>query len=129
LVKDATLSDAAKFGFLVPKEGRRRELIDHLFVQNKTARRIAMEVDSSELLKRLILAGLGISFLPRINVIDELNQGRLQTIAIKDVNIPRNLGLISRRDMPLTRAGNTFFTFAIGSVRPSPDPEAHDNEQ
>jgi DNA-binding transcriptional LysR family regulator len=129
LVKCATLSDAAKFGFLVPKEGRRRELIDHLFVQNKTARRIAMEVDSSELLKRLILAGLGISFLPRINVIDELNQGRLQTVAIKDVNIPRNLGLISRRDMPLTRAGNTFFTFAIGSVRPSPDPEAHDNEQ
>ncbi len=125
-VKSATLSDAAKYGFLVPKEGRRRELIDHLFVQNKTARRIAMEVDSSELLKRLILAGLGISFLPRINVIDELNQGRLQTIDIKDVNIPRDLGLISRHDMPLTRAGNTFFTFATGSVRPSPHSEIAD---
>jgi DNA-binding transcriptional LysR family regulator len=101
-------------------------LIDHLFVQNKTARRIAMEVDSSELLKRLILAGLGISFLPRINVIDELKQGRLQTIDIKDVNIPRDLGLISRHDMPLTRAGNTFFTFATGSVRPSPGSKAVD---
>jgi DNA-binding transcriptional LysR family regulator len=85
-----------------------------------------MEVDSSELLKRLILAGLGISFLPRINVIDELNQGRLQTIDIKDVNIPRDLGLISRHDMPLTRAGNTFFTFATGSVRPSPHSETAD---
>jgi DNA-binding transcriptional LysR family regulator len=126
-VKSATLSDAAKYGFLVPKEGRRRELIDHLFVQNKTARRIAMEVDSSELLKRLILAGLGISFLPRINVIDEVNQGRLQTIDIKDVNIPRHLGLISRHDMPLTRAGNTFFTLATGTVRSSPSSEAVDS--
>jgi DNA-binding transcriptional LysR family regulator len=125
-VKSATLSDAAKYGFLVPKEGRRRELIDHLFVQNKTARRIAMEVDSSELLKRLIIAGLGISFLPRINVIDELNHGRLQTVEIKDVDIPRNLGLISRYDIPLTRAGNTFFRFATGSVRPSSNSKTGD---
>jgi DNA-binding transcriptional LysR family regulator len=126
-VKSATLSDAAKHRFLVPKEGRRRELIDHLFVQNKTARRIAMEVDSSELLKRLILAGLGISFLPRINVIDEINQGSLQAVNIKDVTITRHLGLISRHDMPLTRAANSFFTLATGAVRSSPGSEAIDS--
>jgi DNA-binding transcriptional LysR family regulator len=118
-LESVTLSDAAMHGFLVPKEGRRRELIDHLFVQNKTARRITMELDSSELLKRLIIAGLGISFLPRINVIDELNQGLVHAIEVEGVNIPRNLGIISRHDVPLTRAGNAFFTLATGVVRAS----------
>ena len=117
LLENATLSDAAKYEFLVPKEGRRRELIDHLFIQNKTARRIAMELDSSELLKRLIVAGLGISFLPHINVVDELKQGLVQTVHIEGVDIPRNLGLISPHDSTLTRAGNAFFRFATGGTR------------
>ena len=114
-IESPTLSDAAKYEFLVPKEGRRRELIDHLFIQNKTARRIAMELDSSELLKRLIVAGLGISFMPHINVIDELKQGLVQTVNIEGVDIPRNLALISPLDSATTLAGNAFFKFATGS--------------
>jgi DNA-binding transcriptional LysR family regulator len=123
----ATLSDAAKHSFLVPKEGRRRELIDHLFIQNKTARRIVMELDSSELLKRLIIAGLGISFLPRINVIGELNQGLVSVVPIKDVEIPRNLALISRNDLPLSRAGDAFYKSATGSSRVVPAAEDIDS--
>ncbi|SNT35512.1 DNA-binding transcriptional regulator, LysR family [Granulicella rosea] len=119
-----TLSEASKHGFLVPKEGRRRELIDHLFLQNKTARRVTMELDSSEMLKRLIVAGLGISFLPRINVLDEINQGRVAAIDVVGVSIPRNLGLISRNDMPLTRAGAAFFNSATGTDRIVLLPEA-----
>ena len=119
-LESVTLSDASKHGFLVPKEGRRRELIDHLFVQNKTARRITMELDSSELLKRLIVAGLGISFLPHINVVDEIKQGLVQAIDVEGINIPRDLAIISRHDIPLSRAGNAFFTFATGTVRSSP---------
>ena len=114
-VEAPTLSDAANYEFLVPKEGRRRELIDHLFIQNKTARKIAMELDSSELLKRLIVAGLGISFMPHINVLDEVKQGLLQTVHIEGVDIPRNLALISPLDSTLTRAGTAFFKFATGN--------------
>ena len=118
LIENPTLSDAARHEFLVPKEGRRRELIDHLFIQNKTARRIAMELDSSELLKRLIVAGLGISFMPHINVVDEVKQGLVQIVHVESVDIPRNLGLISPLDATLTRAGNAFFKFATGNPRP-----------
>ena len=118
LIENPTLSDAARHEFLVPKEGRRRELIDHLFIQNKTARRIAMELDSSELLKRLIVAGLGISFMPHINVVDEVKQGLVQIVHVESVDIPRNLGLISPLDATLTRAGNAFFKFATGNTRP-----------
>ena len=124
LIEKPTLSDAARHEFLVPKEGRRRELIDHLFIQNKTARRIAMELDSSELLKRLIVAGLGISFMPHINVVDELKQGLVQIVHVEGVDIPRNLGLISPLDTTLTRAGNAFFKFATGNTRSKVSKEA-----
>jgi DNA-binding transcriptional LysR family regulator len=126
LLKTVTLSDAAKHGFLVPKEGRRRELIDHLFIQNKTARRVTMELDSSELLKRLIVAGLGISFMPRINFLEEIKQGLVQAIEVEGVNIPRDLGIISLHNLPLSRAANAFFTFATGTERSAPNAEPTD---
>jgi hypothetical protein len=37
------------------------------------------------------------------------------------VELARDLALISRKDRVLTRAGNAFFTFATGNVRPSPN--------
>ena len=82
-----------------------------------------MELDSSELLKRLIVAGLGISFMPRINVVDELKQGLVQAINIEGVDIPRNLGMISPLDAQLTRAANAFFKFATGTTRAKPAKE------
>jgi hypothetical protein len=60
-------------------------------------------------------------FLPRINVFDELRTGALKVIAVEGVELSRDLALISRKDRVLTRAGNAFFTFATGNVRPSPE--------
>jgi DNA-binding transcriptional LysR family regulator len=116
--ESVSLQQIAKHGLLIPKQGRRRESIDQLFSQQKLIPRIAMELDSNELLKRLILAEMGIGFLPRINVLTELNQGLLRTVHVSGVELPRDLALISRLDRPLTRAGNAFFTFATGNVRP-----------
>ncbi len=115
--ENVTLAQVAKYGILIPKQGRRREALDFLFAQHKLTPRIAMELDSSELLKRLILAGLGIGILPRINIIAEVKQGLLQTIDVEGLEIPRHLALISRHDATLTRAGNAFFTFATGGAR------------
>ncbi len=78
-----------------------------------------MELDSNELLKRLILAEMGVGFLPRINVLAELNLGTLRAVHVQGVELTRDLALISRHDRPLTRAGNAFFTFATGNVRSS----------
>ena len=113
-----SLQQIAKHGLLIPKQGRRREALDQLFFQNKLSPHIAMELDSNELLKRLILAEMGIGFLPRINVLDELHQGLLKAIPVEGVELSRDLALISRHDRELTRAGSAFFTFATGNVRP-----------
>jgi DNA-binding transcriptional LysR family regulator len=114
-----SLHQVAKHKLLVPTQGRRREALHQMFLQKKLTPRIAMELDSNELMKRLILADMGIGFLPRINVLDELRQGLLRAITVEGVELSRDLALISRQDRPLTRAGNAFFTFATGSVRPS----------
>ena len=111
----------AQHRLLLPKQGRRREQLDDLFAQEKLIPRIGMELDSNELLKRLILNDMGIGFLPKINVLEEVRSGTLKVISIENVEISRDLALISRKDRVLTRAGNAFFTFATGAVRPQPN--------
>jgi DNA-binding transcriptional LysR family regulator len=114
-----TLHNIAQHRLLLPKQGRRREQLDECFAQANLMPRVAMELDSNELLKRLILNEIGIGFLPKINVLSEIQAGALKAICIEGVEISRHLALISRKDHVLTRAGNAFFTFATGTVRPA----------
>lgn len=116
-----TLHNIAQHRLLLPKQGRRREQLDECFAQANLIPRVAMELDSNELLKRLILNEIGIGFLPKINVLSEIQAGALKAICIEGVEISRHLALISRKDHVLTRAGNAFFTFATGTVRPTYD--------
>ncbi len=119
--ESVSLKQVAQHRLLLLKQGRRREHLDELFAQEKLCPRIAMELDSNELLKRLILKEMGIGFLPKINVLDEERNGTLKIVPIENVNISRELALISRKDQVLTRAGNAFFTFATGTVRSQPE--------
>ncbi len=114
-----TLKQISQHNLLVPKQGRRREHLDQLFAQNNLRPRIAMELDSYELLKRLIMAGVGIGFLPRINILTELRAGLIRTVVSEGVVIPRNLALISRTDRVLTRSGHAFFNVATGQTHPT----------
>ena len=118
-----TLKQIAQHSLLLPKSGRRREHLDRLFAQSKLRPRIGMELDSYELLKRLIIAGMGIGFLPRINVLAELRAGAILSMPTEGVTIPRNLALISRTDRELTRAGHAFYNVATRAQHPTADTE------
>jgi len=118
-----TLKQIAQHNLLLPKTGRRREHLDRLFAQNKLRPRIGMELDSYELLKRLIIAGMGIGFLPRINILAELRAGTIHAVPTEGVTIPRNLALISRIDRELTRAGHAFYNVATRGTHPTADYE------
>ena len=103
---------------LMMKQGRRREELEQLFTQHKVLPRVVMELDSHELLKKLIIAQLGIGFLPRINVLDELRSGQLATVTLEGISLPRDLGLIFRNDRVLSRAGEVFYFVATGQRPP-----------
>jgi DNA-binding transcriptional LysR family regulator len=118
------LADSVKFAeivpqqLLLPKQGRQRELIEDLFRTNDVQPRVAMEVESSELLKRLVIAGLGIGFLPRSNVLEDTKTGALKIIRVEGVRLNRELALIYRKDKALTRAAHVFLEIATGRPRP-----------
>lgn len=103
---------------LMIKQGRRREELEQLFSAHKVVPRVVMELDSHELLKKLIIAQLGIGFLPRINVLDELRAGQLATLTLEGISLSRDLGLIFRNDRVLSRAEEMFYSVATGQRAP-----------
>jgi DNA-binding transcriptional LysR family regulator len=66
-------------------------------------------------MKRLILAEIGIGFLPRINVLDELRQSSLRAVEVQGLELRRDLALVFHRDRDLTRAGKVFLQVATGA--------------
>jgi DNA-binding transcriptional LysR family regulator len=111
------LQEAAKHPLLLPTHGRRREQLDELFRVNEITPRVAMEVESSEMLKRYISVGLGLGFLPRTNVAEEEHNGTLHLLSLAGVRLARDLALVFRRDRQLSRAAREFLEIAAPSPR------------
>ena len=72
-----------------------------------------MELDSSELLKRFVAADVGVGFIARSNVEEDLRAGALSVIAISDAQIKRDLALVFRKDKALSRAALAFIDIAV----------------
>ena len=115
--KTIKVDDLVPYPLLLPKQGRQREQIDGIFRMYDFQPKLAMEVDSGELLKRLITAGLGVGFLPRINVAEDESAKQLATVRIEGVRLARDLALIFHRENVLTRAAQTFLDIATAGQR------------
>jgi DNA-binding transcriptional LysR family regulator len=72
-----------------------------------------MELDSSELLKRFVAADVGIGFIARSNVLEDVKAGVLAAIALADASIRRELALVFRKDKALSRAALAFIDIAV----------------
>ena len=115
------VDEMLQFPMLLLKQGRQRTLINNFFNSFDAQPRIAMEVDSSELLKRLIAADLGMGFLPKANVLDDIHSGLLKTVRVEGMRLNRELALIYRKDRTLTHAAQAFLDLATnhaGQVYP-----------
>jgi DNA-binding transcriptional LysR family regulator len=117
------IDELVQYPLLLPKQGRQREQIDGIFQMHDFHPKLAMEVDSGELLKRLILAGLGVGFLPRVNVAEDEAAKQLCTVRIEGFRLARDLALIFHKENMLTRAAQTFLDIATEGNRP--DDEEH----
>lgn len=110
----AALEDIVQYPLLLPKAGRTRETIDEVFAQRRLKPQVSMELDSSELLKRFVAAGVGVGFIARSNVVSELKAKVLAELKVADARIARDLALVYRRDKELSRAALTFIEIATG---------------
>jgi DNA-binding transcriptional LysR family regulator len=108
------LDEMIQFPMLQLKHGRQRTQLNNFFQHHEVQPRIAMELDSSELLKRLICAELGMGFLPHANVLDDEHSGLLKIVKVEGMRLHRELALIYRKDKTLTRAAQAFLEIAAG---------------
>jgi DNA-binding transcriptional LysR family regulator len=113
LVKAATIGEVASFPLLVPKSGHTRDALENLFHERRLKPQISMELDSSELLKRFVAADVGVGFIARSNVAEDVRAGVLAVIPISDAQIRRDLALIFRKDKALSRAALAFIDTAV----------------
>lgn len=120
-MKQATIADLVRFPLLLPKIGRTRDALENLFHDRNLKAKIAMELDSSELLKRFVAADVGIGFIARSNVSEDVKAGVLAAVAMADASIRRDLALVFRKDKALSRAALAFIEIAvkIKQVQPS----------
>jgi len=112
-LKTASTIDIAQYPLVMPKVGHTRDALDELFHQHKLKPRIAMELDSSELLKRFVAADVGIGFISRSNVQEDVKANALAAIPLAGVPIRRDLALVFRKDKALSRAALAFIDIAV----------------
>jgi DNA-binding transcriptional LysR family regulator len=113
LMKQTNMADVARFPLLLPKVGRTRDRLENLFYEHQLKPKISMELDSSELLKRFVAAGVGVGFIARSNVFEDIKACALAAIALPGAPIRRDLALVFRKDKALSRAALAFIEVAV----------------
>jgi len=111
--KSATMADVCEYPLLLPKAGRTRDQLNALFEERKLQPNVSMELDSSELLKRFVGANVGVGFMPRSNVAEDLQAKALAALKIADASIQRDLALVYRKEKALSRAAQAFIDIAV----------------
>lgn len=100
--------DLVGLPLLMPKSGTTRARLNQWFEPVEDDIRISMELDSTEMIKRFVIAGLGISFLAASHCQEELAAGKLAALSLGPEPMIRRLGLIYRKDKALSKAALGF---------------------
>jgi len=93
---------------LLPKSGTTRTRLNAWLEPVENELHVAMELDSTEMIKRFVMAGLGYSFLAVSHCREEMDRGRLGVVSLGPEPMIRHLGLIYRKDKALSKAALGF---------------------
>ena len=108
-----TSRDIAGFPLLLPQSGTTRTRLNAWFEPAEDDLHISMELDSSESMKRFVIAGLGISFLAAGNCRKEVAEGTLAALPLAPAPLTRKLGLVYRKDKALSKAALGFIQVVL----------------
>lgn len=108
--------DIVEYFLLLPKTGKTRARLDQWLESVEDDVRISMELDSTEMMKRFVMAGLGLSFIAVSNCREEIASGKLRAIPLAPEPMLRRLGLIYRRDKALSKAALGFIQVVLDNV-------------
>lgn len=74
-----------------------RRLVDEKFAEAGLTPRVVMAMRSPEAMRKLVEAGVGISFLPFLTVRSALKSGEVREVRLKGVHMSREIGLAWKR--------------------------------
>jgi DNA-binding transcriptional LysR family regulator len=100
--------DLSGLPLLLPKSGTTRARLNVWLEPVEEEIKISMELDSTEMIKRFVMAGLGFSFLAASHCGEEVADGRLSVVSLGPEPMIRRVGLIYRRDKALSKAALGF---------------------
>jgi len=104
---------------LLPKSGTTRARLNQWLEPAEDHLHVSMELDSTEMIKRFVMAGLGLSFLAESHCLAELAARRLSAISLAPEPMIRQLGLIYRKDKALSKAALGFIQAVLEHAGPA----------
>jgi DNA-binding transcriptional LysR family regulator len=85
----------------------RRDVME-LFARMKTPLHMGVQLPSLEAIKRFVALGAGVAILPGLAVRQELEQGTLARVRVRELDWTRRLWLVQRAQGALSHAGAAF---------------------
>ncbi len=98
---------------LLPKTGTTRARLNVWLDPVVEDLHISMELDSTEMIKRFVMASLGISFLAASHCHEEVAAGKLACVPLGPEPMLRRIGLIYRKDKSLSKAALGFIQVTL----------------
>ncbi len=105
--------DLADEVILLPKTGTTRARLNAWLDPVVEELKISMELDSTEMIKRFVMADLGVSFLAASHCREEVEANRLACVSLGPELMMRRVGLIYRRDKSLSKAALGFIEVTL----------------
>ena len=111
--KSVTCREVVRELLLMPKSGTTRTRLNVWLEPVESDIRISMELDSTEMIKRFVMADLGLSFLAASHCREEVEAGRLAAVSLAPEPMIRQVGLIYRKDKALSKAALGFIQVTL----------------
>jgi DNA-binding transcriptional LysR family regulator len=89
-----------------------REKVIQLFKTHKTPLHMDVELPTLQAIKQFVSMGNGVAFVPEISVENEIADGGLVRIRVRELQLKRKLRLIYRKDANLSHAARAFLKVA-----------------
>jgi DNA-binding transcriptional LysR family regulator len=98
---------------LLPKTGTTRARLNAWLDSVHDELNVSMELDSTEMIKRFVMANLGLSFLAASHCQEEEAAGKLACVPLGPEPMIRRVGLIYRKDKSLSKAALGFIQVTL----------------
>jgi len=105
---------------LMPKSGTTRTRLNQWLEYLEPDLQISMELDATEMTKRFVMAGLGLSFLAETHCREEVEAGKLAAVSLGPEPMRRSVGLIYRKDKSFSKAGLGFIQVILDHAELEP---------